>query len=79
MDRIEVVIGLHGELRARYPQRMQHETLVLPKGACVADALRELGHEGEAWLVAVNGEAAGRDRVLAHADRLDMFPFIEGG
>ena len=79
MPMIEVMVGLHGELRSRHPGRLQVEVLVLHGGASVADALRELGHADEAWLVSVNGEAARHERVLAGGDRLDLFPFIEGG
>jgi sulfur carrier protein ThiS len=59
--------------------RAQDEPMVLPAGACVADALRQLGHAQEAWLASLNGEVCNRQRLLVDGDRLDLYPFLEGG
>lgn len=76
---IAIVVGLHGELRAHFPKRAQFEEMRLPVGASVADALRELGHAREAWLTSVNGVAVNDTHVLGQGDRLELFPFVEGG
>ena len=79
MSLIRVVVALHGELRARFPDRAQEEAITLPAGASVGEALARLGHEREAWLTSVNGCVVNRSRTLAQGDRLDVYPFIEGG
>lgn len=79
MASIRVVVALHGELRARFPDRAQAEAMTLPAGSCVADALALLGHAQDAWLVSVNGCAVNRSHRLDDGDRLDLYPFLEGG
>jgi molybdopterin converting factor small subunit len=55
-------------------------TLALPGGATVADALARLRIPvGEPYLIAVNGDNAGPDRLLAAGDEVTLFPPLSGG
>lgn len=76
---IEITVRLHGELRARYPDRAEISALVVPEGSTVQDVLHAIGDAHDTWLAAVNGEVAQRLRALAQGDRVDLFPALEGG
>ena len=75
-----VVIRCYAELNDRLPaeQRMRDFEVELVPGACLGDALRELGiGRDEVDLVLVNGEPAVPDRSLAPGDRVAVYPVFE--
>jgi len=76
---LAVTIRLHGELRARYPDRNEIFGIELSAGATVQDALDVLGNPRDTWLTAVNGAAVSRDHKLQSGDAMDLFPALEGG
>lgn len=76
---IEVSISMHGYLRARHAQLGSRHGMRVPAGTTVAQLLDGLGHTEEAWLVGVNGCAVPTQHCLHDADRLDIFPALEGG
>src|SRR5215218_7798504 len=76
---VEVTVRLFAMLRERAGTR--ELTLELPDGACVRDALAELGDlaVGLPLVMAVNREYAPEDQVLDAGDELALIPPVSGG
>lgn len=68
-----VTVHMHGNLRRFLPGGQARTALELEPGATVEQLLDRLGATQDTWLVAVNGEAVRRDRVLARGDLMDCF------
>ena len=74
-----VTVHMHGNLRRFMPDGADRLAMTLQAGTTIEALLSRLGAEGDTWLVAVNGAAAARDRVLEPGDLLDCFEPMTGG
>jgi molybdopterin synthase catalytic subunit len=79
MATVEVTVRLFAILRER--AGATEVTVELPEGACVSDALRELGGLADdlPLVMAVNREYAAADQVLGAGDELALIPPVSGG
>jgi sulfur carrier protein ThiS len=68
-----VTVHMHGTLRRFMPGGADRLDVPLPSGTTVDAFLTSLGAERDTWLVAVNGAAVERDRVLEPGDLVDCF------
>ncbi|HCB50599.1 MAG TPA: hypothetical protein DEP47_14055 [Chloroflexi bacterium] len=84
-SKIKVTVKLYGVLRKHRPAGAPGEAhhsfeLDLQKGATVAKLADHLGIQaGSFSAVAINGEAAGEDRLLQDGDEVRLFPPSAGG
>jgi molybdopterin converting factor small subunit len=84
-SRITVTVKLYGVLRKHRPAdapgaRHHSFEFDLQKGATIADLAADLGIDsGSISAVALNGEAAGEDRLLEDRDEVRLFPPSAGG
>ncbi|OGK99794.1 MAG: hypothetical protein A3E31_12835 [Candidatus Rokubacteria bacterium RIFCSPHIGHO2_12_FULL_73_22] len=76
---MRVTVHLHGNLRRFLPGGADRTVLEVAPGATVEALLAGLGAERDTWLVAVNGAATDRDRVLAADDLLEGFEPVAAG
>ena len=76
---MEINVALHGILRDLLPRSAKGKTtLILPAGATIADAVRQLNIT-RTVSAAVNGEETELDHVLQDGDTLQLFQLIGGG
>lgn len=68
-----VTVHMHGNLRRFLPGGQARTEVDVATGATAADLLACLGAAQDTWLVAVNGKAVERDRVLEPGDLVDCF------
>lgn len=76
---MNVTVHMHGNLRRFMPDGAARLAMTLEAGTTIETLLARLGAGGDTWLVAVNGAAAERDRVLEAGDVLDCFEPMAGG
>ncbi|MBI4271229.1 MAG: MoaD/ThiS family protein [Candidatus Rokubacteria bacterium] len=74
-----VTVHMHGNLRRFLPGGADRTVLEVRPGTTVEALLAGLGAERDTWLVAVNGAAADRDRILQAGDLLDCFEPVAAG
>ena len=74
-----VTVHMHGNLRRFMPDGADRLEMTLDAGTTIETLLARLGAERDTWLVAINGAAAERDRVLEAGDLLDCFEPMAGG
>jgi sulfur carrier protein ThiS len=68
-----VTVHMHGNLRRFMPGGTDRLEMTLTSRTTVEALLVSIGAGGDTWLVAVNGTAVGRDRVLEPGDVVDCF------
>jgi sulfur carrier protein ThiS len=76
---MSVTVHMHGNLRRFLPEGRDRVSVDLAPGTTIAALLAGLGAERDTWLVAVNGAATDRDRVLEPGDVLDCFEPVAAG
>jgi sulfur carrier protein ThiS len=76
---VTIAVHMHGNLRRFLPGGRDRMRLDVADGTTVAALLARLGADRDTWLVAVNGAAVERDRVLAAGDLLDCFEPVAAG
>ncbi len=74
-----VTVHMHGNLRRFMPGGADRLDMTVDPGTTIEALLASLGAERDTWLVAVNGAAVAKDRVLAGGDLLDCFEPVAGG
>jgi sulfur carrier protein ThiS len=74
-----VTVNMHGNLRRFMPDGRDRMVMEVGAGTTIATFLASLRAERDTWLVAVNGKAVEKDRVLAASDQLDCFEPVAGG
>ena len=74
-----VTVHMHGNLRRFMPDGRDRMVMEVGTGTTIETFLASLGAERDTWLVAVNGRAVEKDRVLAPSDQLDCFEPVAGG
>ena len=74
-----VTVHMHGTLRRFMPGESDRAAMEVTPGTTVEALLTGLGAERDTWLVAVNGAASPRDRVLCEGDLLDCYEPVSGG
>lgn len=76
---MSVTVHMHGNLRRFLPEGRDRVAVDIAPGTTIAALLATLGAERDTWLVAVNGAAVARDRVLEAGDLLDCFEPVAAG
>ncbi len=76
---MSVTVHMHGNLRRFLPEGRDRVAVDVAPGTTIAALLATLGAERDTWLVAVNGAAVARDRVLEAGDLLDCFEPVAAG
>ena len=74
-----VTVHMHGNLRRFMPEGRDRMAMEVGAGTTIEAFLASLGAERDTWLVAVNGTAVEKDRVLAADDQLDCFEPVAAG
>jgi sulfur carrier protein ThiS len=74
-----VTVHMHGNLRRFMPDGADRLPMTLDEGTTIETLLARLGADRDTWLVAVNGTAAERERVLEAGDFVDCFEAMAGG
>lgn len=76
---MSVMVHMHGNLRRFMPEGRDRTAVEVAPGITIEALLASLGAERDTWLVAVNGAACEKDRVLQPGDLLDCFEPVAGG
>ncbi|MBI1962632.1 MAG: MoaD/ThiS family protein [Candidatus Rokubacteria bacterium] len=76
---MRVTVHMHGNLRRFLPGGADRTVLEVEPGATIEALLAGLGAERDIWLVAVNGAAVDRDRILRAGDLVDCFEPVAAG
>ena len=76
---MSVMVHMHGNLRRFMPEGRDRTAMEVTPGTTVEALLASLGAERDTWLVAVNGAACEKVRVLQQGDLLDCFEPVAGG
>ena len=76
---MSVIVHMHGNLRRFMPEGRYRTAMEVAPGTTIEVLLDSLGAERDTWLVAVNGAACEKDRVLQQGDLLDCFEPVAGG
>lgn len=76
---MSVTVHMHGNLRRFMSEGRDRAAMVVAPGTTIEALLASLGAERDTWLVAVNGTACEKDRVLQEGDLLDCFEPVAGG
>jgi sulfur carrier protein ThiS len=76
---MSVMVHMHGNLRRFMPEGRDRAPMEVAPGTTIEMLLASLGAERDTWLVAVNGAACEKDRVLQQGDLLDCFEPVAGG
>ncbi len=76
---MSVTVHMPGNLRRFLPDGRDRTTREVAPATTIGCLLTGLGAEGDTWLVAVNGAACEKDRVLQDGDLLDCFEPVAGG
>src|SRR5262249_38681846 len=72
-------VPLSGVRRRFLPGGAEETVLDVASGTTIEEVLTGLGAARDTWLVAVNGAATDRDRVLCPGDLVDCFEPVAGG
>ena len=76
---MRVTVHMHGNLRRFLPGGADRTVLEVEPGATIEALLAGLGAARDIWLVAVNGAAVDRDRILRADDLVDCFEPVAAG
>jgi sulfur carrier protein ThiS len=76
---MSVTVHMHGNLRRFLPEGRDRVAIEVAPATTIEALLTSLGVERDTWLVAVNGGACEKDRVLQEGDLLDCFEPVAGG
>jgi len=76
---MSVTVYMHGNLRRFMPEGRDRTAMEVASGTTIEALLVSLGAERDTWLVAVNGAACEKDRVLQEGDLLDCFEPVAAG
>lgn len=76
---MSVTVHMHGNLRRFMPEGRDRTAMEVAPGTTIEVLLASLRAELDTWLVAVNGAACEKDRVLQQGDLLDCFEPVAGG
>ncbi len=76
---MSVTVHMHGNLRRFLPQGRDRMAMDMSPGTTIEALLASLGALADTWLVAVNGAACEKDRVLTEGDVVDCFEPVAGG
>ncbi len=76
---MSVTVHMHGNLRRFMPEGRDRMAMEMPPETTIEALLASLGAGRDTWLVAVNGAACEKDRVLQEGDLLDCFEPVAGG
>ena len=76
---MSVTVHMHGNLRRFMPEGRDRTAVEVAPGTTIEAFLTALGAELDTWLVAVNGAACEKDRVLQEGDLLDCFEAVAAG
>jgi sulfur carrier protein ThiS len=76
---MRVAVHMHGNLRRFMPGGRDRLAMDMAPGTTIEAFLVSLGAERDTWLVAVNGTAVPKDRVLGPGDQLDCFEPVAAG
>ena len=76
---MSVTVHMHGNLRRFMPEGRDRTTMEVATATTIEALLTTLGAEPDTWLVAVNGTACEKTRVLQDGDLLDCFEPVAGG
>ena len=76
---MSVTVHMHGNLRRFLPEGRDRTIMDVAPATTIEALLTSLGADGDTWLVAVNGTACEKDRVLQEGDLLDCFEPVAGG
>ena len=76
---MSVTVHMHGNLRRFLPEGRDRATIEVAPATTIEALLGALGADRDTWLVAVNGAACERGRVLQEGDLLDCFEPVAGG
>jgi sulfur carrier protein ThiS len=74
-----VTVHMHGNLRRFMPEGRDRVAMELTAGTTIEALLVSLGAADDTWLVAVNGAACEKGRVLQTGDWLDCFEPVAAG
>ncbi len=74
-----VTVHMHLINPVAEPDGRDRMVMEVGTGTTIETFLASLGAERDTWLVAVNGKAVEKDRVLAPSDQLDCFEPVAGG
>ena len=76
---MSVTLHMHGNLRRFMLEGRDRMAIEVEPATTIEALLASLGALRDTWLVAVNGAACEKDRVLQEGDRLDCFEPVAGG
>ena len=76
---MSVTVHMHGNLRRFMPEGRDRAAMEVPPGSTVEALLASLGALDDTWLVAVNGAACEKGRILQEGDLLDCFEPVAAG
>ena len=76
---MSVTVHMHGNLRRFMPDGRDRTAMEVAPGTSIEALLASFGAERDTWLVAVNGAACEKDRVLQEGDLLDCFEPVAAG
>ena len=76
---MSVTVHMHGNLRRFLPEGRDRAAMEVAPAITIEALLTALGAERATWLVAVNGAACEKDRILQEGDLLDCFEPVAGG
>jgi sulfur carrier protein ThiS len=76
---MSVTVHMHGNLRRFMPEGRDRAAIEVAPETTIEALLAALGADRDTWLVAVNGAACEKSRVLQEGDRLDCFEPVAGG
>jgi sulfur carrier protein ThiS len=76
---MSVTVHMHGNLRRFMPEGRDRTAMEVAPGTTIEGLLASLGADRDTWLVAVNGTACEKDRVLQEGDLLDCFEPVAAG
>jgi sulfur carrier protein ThiS len=76
---MSVTVHMHGNLRRFMPEGRDRIAVEVAPETTIEVFLASLGAERDTWLVAVNGAACEKDRILQQGDLLDCFEPVAGG
>ena len=69
---MSVTVHMHGNLRRFMPEGRDRTAMEVAPGTTIEALLASLGAELDTWLVAVNGTACEKDRVLQQGEQVEQ-------
>ena len=76
---MSATVHMHGNLRRFLPEGQDRTTMEVAPAVTIEALLTALGAECDTWLVAVNGAACEKARVLQDGDLLNCFEPVACG